>query len=469
MPSRLGAVRASYMLAVLAGLATFAGCAGTEPHTGRKILEDLERDHVRLPDEAGNFPQPEERVSLPATGPITLADLLGVAERSSPDLAAAKSGIGIAAARAWQTSLYPNPRLDLTTEDIAWRNDASDPTVTVGVTQPIVIGDRREAAKKAGRAEQSAKAAEADARRRVLFGDVAVLYSHLIAIRDQERLYTELHDLVERTLAAAQARFDAKAAPETDVIRPRVELYQVEAAIGRLKQERTAAAKELALLVGLDAIDASRLDGSVTLTPEPMNAESLESLVRSSHPVLVAADRRIDAANARLEQVKAEKTPDLDVRVGVGYNGEMESGVVDLGLGMTLPLWDTREGDVLAGRFEVLQVHQERAAIESELLRNLASALGEFEAAKVQLDTFRDKIVPDAQRSFDQTSEGYKGGRSSFLDLLDAQRTLTEARVTLTELASAVVAARAKVIQIVGPEGSSSPTPVRPQGAKEMP
>jgi cobalt-zinc-cadmium efflux system outer membrane protein len=130
-----------------------------------------------------------------------------------------------------------------------------------------------------------------------------------------------------------------------------------------------------------------------------------------------------------------------------------------------------------------MQARQQRAAIENEVLNALAEAVGEYEAARTQLDTFRDKIVPDARRAFDQTGEGYKAGRASFLDLIDTQRTLTETRVTLTELASAVAAARAKVIQVVGPDGLSSkgvtpasqPAPQlpisqeRPQGAEVKP
>jgi len=420
---------------------------------------------------------------LPATGPITLADLLTLAESTNPDLAAARSEVGVAAGQAWQASLYPNPTVDVSSEDLAWRDGTSEAKTTVGVTQPIILGDRRQAAVKAAGAEQSARLAEVEAKRRVLFGDIAVLYARLIAVRDQERLYAELHDLVAKTLSSAETRFEAKAAPETDVIRPRVEMYRVEASLARLKQERLTTAKELGLLVGDVTIDAERLDGSISLTPEALDVPQLESVVRQSHPSLAAADRKIESAAAKADQIRAEKTPDLDVRVGAGYNGELDSGVVDVGLGMTVPLWDRRDGDILSARFELMQAHQERAGIENELLRSLAGAVGEYEAAKAQLDTFREKIVPDAQRSFEQTSEGYQAGRASFLDLLDAQRTFTEARVTLAELASATAAARAKVIQVVGPDGlsspwgatshtvneSSSPNPVRPQGEEVTP
>jgi cobalt-zinc-cadmium efflux system outer membrane protein len=459
------------------------GCAGEHPQSGRRILEGLERNRIPLPVEVGRASTATPHAELPSAGPVALADLLRVAEARSPGLAAARSSVGIAAGQAWQASLYPNPSVDVTSENMTWRQGTSGTKTTVGVTQPIVLGDRLRAARKAGEAEQAARLAEVEARRRSLFGDVALLHSRLIAIRDQERLYSELRDLINKTLTAAQTRFEAKAAPETDVIRPRVELYRADAALGRLRQEGLATARDLGLLLGDIPIEPDRLDGSVPMLAEALDVLALERALRSTHPALVVADREVDAAEARLQRVQAEKTPDLDVRVGTGYNAELDSGVVDVGVGMTIPLWDAREGDALAARFELMRARQERAGIENELLRRLTSAVGEFEAAKAQLDTFRDKVVPGAQRSFDQTTEGYRGGRSSFLDLLDAQRTLTESRVTVTELASAVMAARAKVIQIVGPDGLSSqagapeaspsviPFPIqeRPQGAEVKP
>ncbi len=466
----------------LAMLTSVVGCADSRSLSGRRILDDLDRDRIPVADRDGRAHADERRTELPASGPISLSDLLAVAEARSPALAASRSAVGIAAGTLWQASLYPNPRVDVAAEDISLNDGISGAKTTVGVTQPIILGDRRNAAVAAATAERSARFAEIEARRRSLFGDIAVEYSRLIALRDQQHLYRELRQLADRTLSAAQTRFDAKAAPETDVIRPRVEVYRIDATLGRLSQEERASLKQLGLLLGGIDVDVSRLEGKVSPTPEALDAAHLEARVRTVHPSLVVADREIEAAQARLDQQRAERTPDLDVRVAAGYRGESNDGIVEAGVGMTIPLWDGREGSILSARFALMQARQQRAVIENDLLGHLAAAVGEYESAKAQLDTFRDKIVPDAQRAFDQTTEGYRAGRASFLDLLDAQRTLTEARVTLIELASAASGARARVIQVVGPDelkpnaGTSpadtevpSPTQVRPQGAEVKP
>jgi len=45
------------------------------------------------------------------------------------------------------------------------------------------------------------------------------------------------------------------------------------------------------------------------------------------------------------------------------------------------------------------------------------------------VEIFRATILPQAEKALDQTREGYQVGKFEYLDLLDAQRTLAEARI----------------------------------------
>jgi cobalt-zinc-cadmium efflux system outer membrane protein len=121
-----------------------------------------------------------------------------------------------------------------------------------------------------------------------------------------------------------------------------------------------------------------------------------------------------------------------------------------LGIGVTLPLWDNRQGDIFAARYALMQARQIRLAQETELLGQLAAAHGEYEIALDQLSSMRDRILPAAIRSYEQITESYRGGHSAFVDLLDAQRTLTQTRAMLVDLGGEVSAARARLIGIVG-------------------
>jgi cobalt-zinc-cadmium efflux system outer membrane protein len=184
--------------------------------------------------------------------------------------------------------------------------------------------------------------------------------------------------------------------------------------------------------------------------PPPIDLALLAGAVRNGHPALIAADREIDAAAARLDRARAERTSDLDVRFGAGYDGAAEEGIFEVGAGMALPLWDGRRGEILAARFDLMRARQQRAATEADLLRAITEAHGAYESARGPLETVRERLVPAALRSYEQTLEAYRGGRAAFFELLDAQRTLAEARVTLIELSGAAAVARAAIMQVAG-------------------
>lgn len=472
---------ASALLTVLAS--TLCGCAGTAPNAGERLVADLERDYAPTPRE-GEAPRDQDPVSWEGTRPVTLADLLTLAEHASPDLAVARINVGIAASDAWQASLYPNPRIELDTEDLSLSSGVSGSKTTLGIVQPIVLGDRRRTAVDTATAVQEVRLAEVEARRRALFGDVAVSYARLVALGDQQRLEEELRNLATRTLVAAQARLDARAAPETDVIRPRVELHRIDAALARLAQERLAVTRQLGLLVGGVDLGSVQVADASPLNPPPLDPQELGRAVRAAHPSLVAAEREVDAAIARIAQLSAESVPDLDARLAAGYRGEEGDAIVELGLGMTVPLWDDRRGEAASLRLQVLRARQERTGVENSLLSELVAAVGEYEAARVQLEVFRDSIVPDAGRAFDQTTEAYRAGRATFLELFDAQRTMAEARLMVAELAGAAAVARARIAGVVGPDAlpgtgpgapsmivpvDSVPSQERPEGAEVSP
>jgi len=456
--------------------ASLSGCSS--PFAADDIYDRLERSGLPRPDRAVDRETPSPRsaeAELPAEG-IMLADLLRQAERANPDLRSSRSAVGIAAGQVWQAGLYPNPTAGVFSSEIGFEGDSSN--TIVGVTQPIVIGNRLSAAVAAADAEEAAKLADVERVRREVFGRVAELHARVLELDAQLKLVDELISHATQTLDIAETRFEARAVAEPDVIRPRVEVHQLRADRQRIAQELNAAEKQLGLVLNSDPVSADRFGSSIPTTPEPLEEDRLIAAVESAHPALIVADREVDAAEATLERIRAERVPDLNITAGVGYSEEGDQGIAEIGVGAEIPLWDRRQGDIMSARFELMKRRQDKAATRNRLLSELAEHIGAYDAARDQLAVIRDQVAPDAQRAFDQIDESYRAGRASFIDLLDAQRTLMQSRRTLIELAGRASVARARIAAISGMDmlpGSShdrsdqipmNPT-TAPEGAEE--
>jgi cobalt-zinc-cadmium efflux system outer membrane protein len=58
----------------------------------------------------------------------------------------------------------------------------------------------------------------------------------------------------------------------------------------------------------------------------------------------------------------------------------------------------------------------------------LAEAYLALSTAASEIDALKATVIPGAQSAFEAASEGYRQGKFGYLDVLDAQRTLFEAR-----------------------------------------
>lgn len=431
--------------------ASLSGCSS--PLAGNDIYDRLERAGIPRPTQtdqkasASLLVAQDETTILPTTD-ITLADLLRRAEQTNPELRSSRYAVGVSAGQAWQAGLYPNPTVGVKSGEIGFEGDSSN--TILGVTQPIVIGNRLRAAVAAADAEEAAKLADVERVRRKVFGRVAELHARVLELDAQLKLVDELISVASQTLGIAETRFEARAVAEPDVIRPRVEVHQLRADRQRIAQELIAAEKQLGLLLRTEPINADRLNEHIPLMPAPLDEAQLVADVELAHPALIVADLEINAAAATLDRIRAERVPDLKVSAGIGYSDEGDQGIAEIGVSAEIPVWDRRQGDIMSARFELMKRRQDKAITQTRLLSELAAEIGAYKAARDQLEVIRDQVVPDAQRAFEQIDESYRAGRASFIDLLDAQRTLMQSRRTLIELAGRASVARARVAAISG-------------------
>ncbi len=65
-------------------------------------------------------------------------------------------------------------------------------------------------------------------------------------------------------------------------------------------------------------------------------------------------------------------------------------------------------------------------AVQNDLLRQLADALGRYRAAQVTVETYEKGILPDAKRTLSLVQQGYQAGQFDFLRILQTQRSVVE-------------------------------------------
>ncbi len=117
---------------------------------------------------------------------------------------------------------------------------------------------------------------------------------------------------------------------------------------------------------------------------------------------------------------------------------------LDAGVSFTAPWFNFRKysAGVREAHENVGAAEQALDRSEKEALRLLRDQLQKIETALHHVELFRDKIVPQAQQSFEANRLSYESGKASFLDWITSQRNLRDleamARQHLTDYQVAI-------------------------------
>ena len=122
------------------------------------------------------------------------------------------------------------------------------------------------------------------------------------------------------------------------------------------------------------------------------------------------------------------------------------------GVAIPIPVFDRNQGGILESRYRMAQAEKERQAAEVQIKTALAGTYQTLSAAYFEATALKSEVLPGAQNAFDAASEGYRQGKFSYLDVLDAQRTFVEAKVQYTEALSTYHKAKTDIERLIGEE-----------------
>lgn len=400
----------------------------------------------------GSSARQAEIRQLIAKPQLGLVDLMRIADLSNPEIGAARNEVGAAAGRAWQAELHPNPILALEAEDVPIRSvGLSRSQNTLSVTQPIIVGGRRSAAISAATAKREARILTLAQKRREVLGEVRLVYFELLYVRQAIALHAALLEIGRETLRIATTRFEARAAPELEVIKPQVEVHELELGKRRLERQREAAAARLCAVLGGLAVPMDRLHGELPESLPDLDLARLQRPLREGHPGILAAQKEIEAADRLIRQAEAERIGDVGLRIAYGRNAFTDENTIEAGISIPLPIFNRNQGRIFEAKHLAAGARRSAETLAHRLVAELAVAHAAYMAARDEVAVFRDRIVPASEKALSQARAGYQAGKMRLLDLLDAQRTLSRARLSLLGSIKDASRARARIWQILGP------------------
>jgi cobalt-zinc-cadmium efflux system outer membrane protein len=226
---------------------------------------------------------------------------------------------------------------------------------------------------------------------------------------------------VQRRLEAGKASDLEKTRFDVAVASARIDLEQARRAV-------IAARNRLAAQWGSRKPRFANAVGDLDATPVTASLDGLASRL-AANPRLARFGAEVAQREAALAREKAAAVPDVTLRAGPRRLEETNDTTAVVGLSVPLPLWNRNQGNIRAAREQVARAGAEQAAAASALMTELSDAYQRLAGSRSAIQILRESVLPGAESALTATNEGYEAGRFSYLDVLDARRTIGAARM----------------------------------------
>ena len=353
----------------------------------------------------------------------------------------------------------------------------SDPTAATHYTDYLLRFDasyeldvwgRVRYAVAASRASAQACAADLEVVRLSLHAELAADYFAVRALDAEREILQSSVAAYERALELTRNRYKGGVASAIDVAQAEAQLEATRAQVIDIEARRAQVEHAIAALIGEPASTVSLpvqpLAGEPPPIPTGLPADLLER-----RPDIAAAERRVAAANAQIGVAAAAFFPALTLTGSAGFES---AALVDLIRGVS-GFWSAAPAAAMVlfdgGRRRAVS-DQAKAGYERAVALYRETTLAAFREVEDYLATLRvldeeatvqQAALAASERSLALSTNRYKGGIATYLEVISAQNTVLSNRRTAANILARRLTASVLLVKALGGGWDASRLPAR--------
>ncbi len=390
--------------------------------------------------------------AIAAENDLTLDQAIALALQANPAIAVVMREREVESAQALQAATRPNPTLSAQVEDLRsqYRNS------TILISQQLETAGKRDT-----------RMAAADVNLAIADVDILVVqaetsakvyaaFYQVLAAQQAFKLANELLQISTQSKETTAKRVLAGKVSPVEETKAKVAEASIKIELATANQQLVSAKERLSHLWG-NAHVGNALDNSAYTAIGELDklseAAPLNDLIVQLQiaPRLQQAMLSIKQKQALGDIEKAKQTPDVTLSLGAKRNEEL-GGITQavIGVSIPIPVFDKNQGNLQSAFARKLQAEDEKVALENQLRTDLMEAYGRRQLQIDTANTYRNDILQGAQSAYEAARKGFEFGKFSFLEVLDAQRTLFQAKTQFIQTLVLARLAEADIQKILG-------------------
>lgn len=406
-----------YIATLIAGSSLLSGCSLTNEEP--KLLVDLSSKPTQV-----EATSPSTTSSEPSN--LTLPAALALTLERSPELKSYSQNVRVGEARTLQADLLPNPEISVAIEDaFGPYGNGSYSQATLLLSQVIELGGKRSARVNQAEAFHGQLKEEYEIKRVEVLSSLTDKFIRTVADEHLLKLAEKAEVITKKSLSNIQERAKVGGVSEVEEAKARVLVARAHIEAEHAEHELLSSKRQLSSFWGVDEPSFKQITTDLFQDTNLPTFEKLSSRIDSSPEIRKwANEKRLREAEKKLAESKA--IPNIAIGAGPRrlHQSNEESWVFQLSV--PLNIFDMNQG----ARQEA-EVLSEKTVFDEEASRlklrtTLFELYQEAKHSRTQLESMKNEIIPQAERALRAAQAGYEKGSLSYLELIDAQRTLVE-------------------------------------------
>lgn len=388
--------------------------------------------------------------------PLSLTNVLRDVLANNPSLKAARANWEAMKQRVPQARAWEDLRAGFDT--VAGRfvdippNSFTDQKLMLEQTVPVAGKNRL----RGQAAEADAIAAYQDMKRRSLdlTAKARTAFYRLANAKEQLRIIDSNLELLRQYARTSRTKYEAGIRPQSDVLAAETDASKLEESRYDVIRQISEAQSQLNVLMNRPAQSPLPKPESLGFPAVHFDLARVQALALANRPEVLSAARKIDAAKARWEAARREWIPEPSLRAEASRYNDAGQAVSEVmaGVSVNIPWLNRRKykAAIEEANQMKLSAEFELEAARSETLAAVRDALTRAETYHHHVELFRDRILTLARQNASATRSAYETDRTSFLNLIDAQRTLQEVEGMYWNHLAEYLSALAELESVIG-------------------
>jgi cobalt-zinc-cadmium efflux system outer membrane protein len=251
-------------------------------------------------------------------------------------------------------------------------------------------------------------------------------------------------------MAISSERFETGDIAKIEALKAEIELSNTKMRVQEAKRRHLNSVKMLQTVMGVPDIAVNNLFPVSTADTPLLNLDKLNELLLNNQTALKARKKIVDLSLIKITEAKRMAIPDVNAMIGYKRLSATDINTIQAGIEFSLPIFNRNQGKIIEARALSDKAKDDVEVVRNQLLLQLSNVFTLYISTREQVRFFVNSIIPQSEESLKIARQGYKHGEFDYLEVLDAQRTLANTRISYLKILNELFSSITEIERLVG-------------------